>query len=362
MPRSRRQFHNRTQEQRLVIAAFSATQTQGIKAFTPQAITHPDHTLSANEPADRFLFTPDIARMIFASAMCIASRRAEHIRALIVTPAVCLAVIETNISLSEWCWQDSIRHALLKRMRIQTNHRVRRVSTRRSNDAIVASSPQQPAELIAALKDLAIFSYISPAAPWLTPAVSDSLPHNPRPTMRSYTSAHALLASSLRALDLPTQTSTTPEALLARMRCVVHALWSSFGKADGSPRDGLLSISWVGFYKKEPADEMTLVCREPKPACSPIGLQGMCGKGWRDAAGFVVPDVKVLGPNYIACDPRDTSELVLPVILPDNTCWGVLDVDAYEQSAFTEADAYEMQTMLRAARLLDRDVPIVTIR
>lgn len=108
-------------------------------------------------------------------------------------------------------------------------------------------------------------------------------------------------------------------------------------------------ISWIGFYAHGPAhDEMTLVQREPKPACSPIGLHGLCGRGWRDAACFVVPDVRTLGPNYVACDPRDQSELVVPVITPRGDAWGVLDADSFDLGAFTELDARGFTSLLVA--------------
>jgi putative methionine-R-sulfoxide reductase with GAF domain len=109
---------------------------------------------------------------------------------------------------------------------------------------------------------------------------------------------------------------------------------------------------------------MTLICREPKPACSPITLQGMCGRGWREQKTFIVPDVKVLGENYIACDPRDISELVLPIYdleSPAPTkCLGVFDVDSYERDAFTQQDAEETMQLLRQQNLLTT-VPVTTI-
>ncbi len=142
--------------------------------------------------------------------------------------------------------------------------------------------------------------------------------------------------------------------LLQRMQSVVNAYWSRFGHDKPGPRR---HTSWCGFYLIDEGDEsMTLICREPKPACSPIGVQGMCGRGWRDRKTFIVPDVKVLGENYIACDPRDISELVVPIYDLDGPapqrCIGVFDVDSYERDAFSEQDAMEAMAMLREARLL----------
>jgi putative methionine-R-sulfoxide reductase with GAF domain len=83
----------------------------------------------------------------------------------------------------------------------------------------------------------------------------------------------------------------------------------------------------------------------------------MCGRGWKDEAAYVVRDVRVLGPNYIACDPRDQSELVIPVwdtlaASPDTSrCWGVFDVDSYDIGSFDTADARGAIAMLEAAGL-----------
>lgn len=139
---------------------------------------------------------------------------------------------------------------------------------------------------------------------------------------------------------------------LTRERAMQHAvamLWDDFGDHD--------PISWVGFYDiAQGGEEMVLVCREPKPACSPIGLHGMCGRAFLAKKSFVVRDVRVLGPDYIACDPKDQSELVVPMIDSAGRCSGVLDVDSYAIGAFTAHDAEQCAALLRALGLLAADV------
>lgn len=112
-------------------------------------------------------------------------------------------------------------------------------------------------------------------------------------------------------------------------------------------------VSWVGFYVPDPADraQLLLAARRDKPACSPIGLHGVCGRGFVNKRPVVVRDVAVMGPNYIACDPRDQSEVVVPLMNPDGSCAGVLDVDSYDIGAFTVHDAMHLLRMLRAAGL-----------
>ncbi|MEL7483065.1 MAG: hypothetical protein AAFN41_01805 [Planctomycetota bacterium] len=107
-------------------------------------------------------------------------------------------------------------------------------------------------------------------------------------------------------------------------------------------------VSWIGFYTLEPgADEMLLGPRRDKPACSPIGLHGACGQSATSKTTLVVTHVKNLGAGYVACDPKDTSELVIPCLDADGTCWGVLDADSFDEGSFNENDARELASILR---------------
>ncbi len=127
-----------------------------------------------------------------------------------------------------------------------------------------------------------------------------------------------------------------------RMQAVVDALWEAL-KDTG--------VSWVGFYLHEGGHELVLGPRRDKPACSPIGLHGACGQCFRSGRPLVVRDVAELGANYVACDPRDRSELVLPCVDEQGRCWGVLDLDSHAVGSFTEADAAGLTAVLRAAKL-----------
>jgi len=133
-----------------------------------------------------------------------------------------------------------------------------------------------------------------------------------------------------------------------RMRTVVDTLWEAL-KDTG--------VSWVGFYVHEGGDELVLGPRRDKPACSPIGLHGACGRAYRERRPLVVRDVAALGENYIACDPRDRAELVIPLFEADGRCWGVLDVDSFEAGAFGTDDVEGLLGVLQAAGLTAKDVP-----
>ena len=90
------------------------------------------------------------------------------------------------------------------------------------------------------------------------------------------------------------------------------ALWEALHPA---------GVSWVGFYTHEGGDELFLGPRRDKSACTPIGLHGACGQAFTSRKPLVVPDVIELGEAYIACDPRDRSEVVLPLFDESGACW-----------------------------------------
>lgn len=160
----------------------------------------------------------------------------------------------------------------------------------------------------------------------------------------------------------------------ARMGALVDALWAAFG--GGTAREGRGGgagggYSWVGFYlgpgermddgRVVGAEEMLLGPRRDKPACSPIGLHGACGRAWRLRTALVVPDVRALGAEYVACDPRDMAEVVLPCFDERGGCWGVLDVDSFEVGAFTRGDAEQLGALLVRAGLSAYAAEIVEI-
>ena len=115
----------------------------------------------------------------------------------------------------------------------------------------------------------------------------------------------------------------------ARIARLVDAIWAEFGEHR--------PVSWVGYYHLG-VEEMTLGHRRDKPACSPIGLHGACGQAALSGGSLLVPDVRALGAGYIACDPKDMAELVVPVRDAAGNVIGVLDLDSYSVGAFDEGD------------------------
>lgn len=81
-----------------------------------------------------------------------------------------------------------------------------------------------------------------------------------------------------------------------RMQRVADALWDAHAEH---------GVSWVGFYhapgqrtedgRTVGEDEMLLGPARNKPACSPIGLHGACGRSYREGVTLIVHDVAALG-------------------------------------------------------------------
>ncbi|RLS51530.1 MAG: hypothetical protein DWH92_03300, partial [Planctomycetota bacterium] len=127
------------------------------------------------------------------------------------------------------------------------------------------------------------------------------------------------------ALRTPAAAIATLPSREARMEAFVELWWSAFAA---------FGVSWAGFYVDCPhepdAQRMILGARRPGPACSPIGIHGACGQALVSRQTLVVRDVADLGEGYIACDPRDRSELVVPCLTAEGQPWGVFDVDSHQ--------------------------------
>ncbi len=156
---------------------------------------------------------------------------------------------------------------------------------------------------------------------------------NARGTIRA---AGVALLESLDADSLPTSLDERLDAFCER----AFAALASTG------------VSWLGFYRvTESGDAMTLVACRDRPACSPIGLHGVCGQSLRTGRTRIVADVLDLGEDYVACDPRDRSEIVIPLLCPGESAppgrpaSHVLDLDSFEPGRFSDED----DTLLRAA-------------
>jgi putative methionine-R-sulfoxide reductase with GAF domain len=120
-------------------------------------------------------------------------------------------------------------------------------------------------------------------------------------------------------------------------------------------------VSWLGFYRvTDTGDAMTLVACRDRPACSPIGLHGVCGQSLRTGRTRIVADVLELGDAYVACDPRDRSEIVIPLLgggeseASAHPATLVLDLDSIAVGRFSDDD----EGLLRKAMIRTGLTPV----
>jgi len=89
------------------------------------------------------------------------------------------------------------------------------------------------------------------------------------------------------------------------------------------------NINWAGFYfYDENLAELTLGPFVGKPATVRIKPgTGVVGTAYANEEVLIVKDVHEFA-GHITCDPDSKSEIVLPIVKPDGTKVGVLDIDA----------------------------------
>jgi L-methionine (R)-S-oxide reductase len=95
---------------------------------------------------------------------------------------------------------------------------------------------------------------------------------------------------------------------------------------------------WVGFYLVKD-DQLVLGPFQGPLACTRIKFtDGVCGHAYTKRETIIVANVDEF-PGHIACASESRSEIVVPIMAPDGSCVGVLDVDSNKLSDFSEADA-----------------------
>ena len=104
----------------------------------------------------------------------------------------------------------------------------------------------------------------------------------------------------------------------------------------------LQDINWVGFYLYKQG-RLVLGPFQGKPAVAEIEVgQGVCGTAAKAFETQIVEDVHNCC-NHIACDSASKSEIVVPILLADNTLYGVIDIDSPTFSRFDTEDRKELE-------------------
>jgi GAF domain-containing protein len=104
---------------------------------------------------------------------------------------------------------------------------------------------------------------------------------------------------------------------------------------------------WTGFYRVVGPGLLRVGPYQGTLGCLEIAFgRGVCGTAAAERRSIVVPDVARF-PGHIACDPRSTSEIVVPVFDRGGSLIAVFDVDSTRRAAFDQQDADGLEQMLR---------------
>jgi L-methionine (R)-S-oxide reductase len=107
---------------------------------------------------------------------------------------------------------------------------------------------------------------------------------------------------------------------------------------------------WTGFYNVDPQkkDELVVGPYQGTLGCLRIPFgKGVCGTAAVQRKTQIVEDVHAFA-NHIACDPKSSSEIVVPVFGAGGELIAVLDVDAAEKGAFDPTDAKHLEALMAA--------------
>jgi L-methionine (R)-S-oxide reductase len=128
---------------------------------------------------------------------------------------------------------------------------------------------------------------------------------------------------------------------IAAMATVVCELHHAFDHFD-----------WTGFYRALRPDLLVIGPYQGTHGCLRIeGYRGVCGAAAKSCATQRIDDVNEF-PGHIACSPTTRSEIVVPIVTPDDRLLAVLDIDSNLAAAFSEVDQRHLEAI--AADLGDR--------
>ncbi|ARA93401.1 MAG: GAF domain-containing protein [Bacteroidetes bacterium] len=104
---------------------------------------------------------------------------------------------------------------------------------------------------------------------------------------------------------------------------------------------------WTGFYRAVSDDLLVIGPYQGGHGCLRIPFdRGVCGAAARTRQTQLVPDVDQF-PGHIACSSTTRSEIVVPVLTPDDRLLAVLDVDSDDPAAFDETDQAYLERLCR---------------
>ena len=127
---------------------------------------------------------------------------------------------------------------------------------------------------------------------------------------------------------------TKTEDPFARMSTIVAVLHHKFEY-----------FFWTGFYRLI-NDELIVCCYQGSVACLVLEKnKGVCWAAFDKKKTIIVADVHEF-PNYIACDSRSKSEIVVPIKDKSGNIVAVLDVDSKTLDSFNEIDTKYLEQIV----------------
>jgi GAF domain-containing protein len=104
---------------------------------------------------------------------------------------------------------------------------------------------------------------------------------------------------------------------------------------------------WTGFYRAVADDLLVIGPYQGTHGCLRIDFErGVCGAAARTRTTQLVADVTDF-PDHIACSATTRSEIVVPIITPNDRLLGVLDVDSDALAAFDETDREYLEALCK---------------
>ncbi|MCS4101296.1 GAF domain-containing protein [Salinibacter ruber] len=140
-------------------------------------------------------------------------------------------------------------------------------------------------------------------------------------------------ADTRRRIDALLDGPTDWMSAMATVACELH---HSFDHYD-----------WTGFYRSVSDDELLVGPYQGPHGCLHIDVdRGVCGAAARTRETQLWPDVSK-APDHIACQSSTQSEIVVPVLTPDDALLAVLDVDSDTLGAFDPTDREHLEALCR---------------
>jgi len=156
------------------------------------------------------------------------------------------------------------------------------------------------------------------------------MPSQAHPTIRLDTQArldrYSEVRASIRAL------LEDESDWIAALATIVAELHNAFPHFD-----------WTGFYRVIAPEQLAIGPYQGGHGCLRIAFsRGICGAAARTQTTQLVPDVSKR-PDHIACASTTQSEIVVPVLSPNQEVLAVLDIDSNHLSAFDDLDQQQLE-------------------